>query len=96
MTDADAALDLGNGFADVARYAFSMPLVAERDVVGVLTLYSPEPFGHRLSLTVEMIGPHLATAVASAMAAEATEARPAAEAVSRPVKRRGLSIVARG
>ena len=51
MADANAALDLGTGFEDALRFALSMPLVAERDVVGVLTLYSPEPFGDQLALT---------------------------------------------
>ena len=71
MTDADAALDLGKGLDDVVRYALSTPLVADREVVGVLTLYGPEPFGHQLALTVEMIGPHLARALAAALTAEA-------------------------
>ena len=96
MVDADAALDLGAGRDDTVRYALSMPLVSEHDVVGVLTLYSPEMFGHRLSMTVEMIAPHLASAVASALAAEATDRLTTAETIARPVKRKGLSLVARG
>ena len=94
MADANAALDVGTGFEDALRFALSMPLVADGSVVGVLTLYAREPFGDQLSLTVEMIGPHLAKAVTSAMAAEATDVT-AAETVSRSAKRRGLSLVAK-
>jgi hypothetical protein len=72
MVDADAALDLGRGFDDIARFALSVPLEAERGLVGVLTLYGPEPFGHQLALTVEMIQPHLAKALAVAVAAGET------------------------
>jgi hypothetical protein len=96
MADANAALDLGTGFEDALRFALSMPLVAEGGVVGVLTLYAVEPFGDQLALKVEMIGPHLAKAVTSAMATEGTDLVTAAETVSRSTTRRGLSLVSRG
>ena len=96
MADANAALDLGTGFDDALRFALSMPLVAEGGVVGVLTLYAFEPFGDQLALNVEMIGPHLAKAVTSAMATEGTDLVTAAETVSRSATRRGLSLVSRG
>ena len=94
MTDADAALDLGKG-DDVLRFALSTPLIADRDVVGVLTLYGPEPFGHQLALTIEMIGPHLARSLATALAAEARNP-PVVSGSETPVaRRRALSLVAR-
>jgi putative nucleotidyltransferase with HDIG domain len=68
MTDADGALDLGKGFEDIARFALSIPLTTDGGLVGVLTLYRSEPFGHQLGLTIEMIGPHLAKALAAALA----------------------------
>jgi putative nucleotidyltransferase with HDIG domain len=71
MTDADAALELGKGCDAGLRFALSTPLVADGGLVGVLTLYGPEPLGHQLALSLEMIGPHLAKAVASAVAAQA-------------------------
>jgi hypothetical protein len=93
--DANAALDLGTGFEDTLRYALSMPLVGEGGIVGVLTLYAPQPFGDQLALTVEMIGPHLARAVTAAVTAEVTGLVTAAESVGRSAKRRGLSLVSR-
>jgi GAF domain-containing protein len=95
MADANAALDLGTGFEDTLRYALSMPLVGEGGIVGVLTLYAPQPFGDQLALTVEMIGPHLARAVTAAVTAEVTGLVTAAESVGRSAKRRGLSLVSR-
>ena len=71
MTDADAVLDLGKGGEGALRYTLqASPLVGDRGLVGVLTLYSAEPFGEQLALTIEMIGPHLAKAVAAAATAE--------------------------
>ena len=70
MTDADAVLDLGKGCEGTLRYALVSPLVGDRGLLGVLTLYSAEPFGEQLALTIEMIGPHLAKAVAAATTAE--------------------------
>jgi putative nucleotidyltransferase with HDIG domain len=93
ITDSDASLDLGKGFDDVLRFALATPLVADAGVVGVLTLYGPEPFGHQLALTLEMIGPHLAKAVASALAAEAKHPPIVSESDPRTPKRRGLSLV---
>jgi putative nucleotidyltransferase with HDIG domain len=94
MADADAALDLGKGLDDVLRFATSTPLVGDRGLVGVLTLYGPEPFGHQLTLTMEMIGPHLAKAIASAVSAAGTRVATAlGEGDVRPRRHAGLSLV---
>jgi putative nucleotidyltransferase with HDIG domain len=95
MVDADAALDLGKGFDDVVRFAASIPLMTEGGVIGVLTLYSSERFGHQLALTIEMIGPHLGRAVASAAAAEQAGVATVLDTEHRASKRRGLSLVSR-
>jgi hypothetical protein len=95
MVDADAALDLGKGFDDVVRFAVSIPLVTEGGVIGVMTLYSPELFGHQLALKIEMIGPHLARAVASAVAGAPAGVSTVADTEHRASKRRGLSLVSR-
>jgi putative nucleotidyltransferase with HDIG domain len=92
IVDADAALDLGKGLDGALKFALSTPLVGDGGVVGVMTLYGPEPFGHQIALTVEMIGPHLAKAVATAVAAEATLT--AADGEQTSTKRRSLSLVA--
>jgi putative nucleotidyltransferase with HDIG domain len=95
MIDADAALDLGKGCEGGLRFALSIPLMAERGLVGVLTLYSPEPFGHQLALTVEMIGPHLARALTTAITAEMTYPVIPSETASRVASHRALSLVTR-
>jgi putative nucleotidyltransferase with HDIG domain len=92
MTDADAALDLGAGFEDVGRFALSLPLVTERGLVGVVTLYGPEAFGHQVALTVEMIGPHLAKALTAAVTAAAMQPPSGRESESR-ASRRTLNLV---
>ena len=95
ITDADAALDLGKGVEGVLRFALATPLVTEGGVIGVLTLYSPDPLGRQVGLTIEMIGPHLARAVAAAVAAEATSLIAGGETDGRAAARRGLSLVSR-
>jgi GAF domain-containing protein len=91
MTDSDAALDLGPGFEDVLRFAVSVPLVFDGEVAGVLTAYGFEPFGHELALTLEMVAPHLA----SALTASATEASKPLVIEPRRGRRKTLSVVPR-
>jgi putative nucleotidyltransferase with HDIG domain len=93
ITDSDASLDLGKGFDDVLCFALATPLLADSGVVGVLTLYGPDPLGHQLALTLEMIGPHVAKAVTSALAAEAMHPPIVSESDSRIPRRKGLSLV---
>ena len=95
MTDADAVLDLGKGCEGTLRYALASPLVGDRGLLGVLTLYSAEPFGEQLALTVEMIGPHLAKAVAAATTAETSHRSTQIDGDRHVVKHRGLSLVSR-
>jgi GAF domain-containing protein len=69
MVNADAQLDLdaGQGLS-----ALSVPMIADGAVVGVMTLYAPKPFADDQRRRIEIIAPHLATAIASAE----THARP--------------------
>jgi hypothetical protein len=92
IVDADAALDVGKRVDRSLTFALSTPLAGDGGIVGVMTLYGPEPFGHQIALTIEMIGPHLAKAVATAIAAEATFVGGDGEQNS--TKRRSLSLVA--
>jgi hypothetical protein len=64
MVNAAAPLDLDD-LAEDLRHTLSMPLVADNRLLGVLTIYGAEPFGDVQSRRVEMITPHLATALAS-------------------------------
>ena len=64
MFNAEARLDLDDAAEDL-RYALAVPLVAENRLLGVLTIYAVEPFGDLECRRVEMITPHLATALAS-------------------------------
>jgi hypothetical protein len=64
MINADAQLDLA-GDAEDLRYAISIPLVAENRLVGVLTAYSVEQFAEAESRRLEIVTPHMATALAS-------------------------------
>jgi hypothetical protein len=96
VADTDAALDLGKGLDDVLRFASSTPLVGDRGVIGVLTLYGLEPFGEQLMLTMEMIGPHLARVMTAARAADvAHPATGSGESDGRAKRYAGLSLVTR-
>src|SRR5262249_11508967 len=44
MVNSDARLDLDHAGEDGLRFALAVPLLSEGSVVGVITLYSPEPF----------------------------------------------------
>jgi putative nucleotidyltransferase with HDIG domain len=64
MVNAQAQLDLEELTGEL-RYAIALPLVAENRLTGVLTIYSAEQFVDVQSRRVEIITPHLATALAS-------------------------------
>ena len=48
--------------------------MAHDTVVGVMTLYAPQPFADDQSRMMEMIAPHLAVSIGSALAATAASA----------------------
>jgi GAF domain-containing protein len=68
MINADARLDVDRKSAD-AGYALSVPMIHEGVVAGVLTLYAPTTFAPDQGRRLEIIAPHLATAIASAVKA---------------------------
>ena len=88
MPNADARLDLLESTPGTVRSASALPLIADGTLVGVLTLYSPEPLSDDQSRTIEMIAPQLAAAVAAVEAATARIAEPPRRAQS------GMRIVA--
>jgi GAF domain-containing protein len=65
MANGDPRLDLLEATPADLRAACAVPLVAEGALVGVLALYTATPFTADQARTVEMIAPHLATAVAA-------------------------------
>jgi putative nucleotidyltransferase with HDIG domain len=65
MVNADATLDLERATAK-ARFALSVPMIADGTIAGVMTLYAPEAFADDQSRRLEIIAPHLATAITSA------------------------------
>jgi putative nucleotidyltransferase with HDIG domain len=93
MTDADARLELGAAADSTLRFASAAPLVADGGLVGVLTLYGPEPFGHQLALKLEMISPHLAKAVAATQAVDSDGRSLAPTREDRNKRYAGLSLV---
>jgi hypothetical protein len=82
MINADAGLDLEK-LAEDLRYVLAVPLVAENRMLGVLSIYGVEQFTDLQSRRVEMITPHLATALAST------------EVAVSPKSSRDLRVVAR-
>jgi putative nucleotidyltransferase with HDIG domain len=69
VINSDARLDLSSDAPTTTRFAISIPLVHEGSTVGVMTLYRSGPFTLDQSRTLEMIAPHLATALSAALAA---------------------------
>jgi putative nucleotidyltransferase with HDIG domain len=67
MVNADARLDLERLPAGTC-FALSVPMIREGSVAGVLTLYAPTSFAPDQGRRIEIIAPHLATAIASATA----------------------------
>ena len=67
MVNADATLDLERT-TPKARFALSVPMIADGTIVGVMTLYAPEAFADDQGRRIEIIAPHLATAITSAEA----------------------------
>ncbi|MGH9386069.1 MAG: HD domain-containing phosphohydrolase [Vicinamibacterales bacterium] len=74
VVNSDARLDVDHATEEGLRFALAVPLASEGAVVGVITLYAPEPFAEDRSRMLEMIAPHLATAVASARESDAAAA----------------------
>jgi putative nucleotidyltransferase with HDIG domain len=68
ILNADAILDLGQDDSDL-RSVSAIPLVADGVVVGVMALYSSEPFAEDCSRRLEIVAPHLAVALASVVTA---------------------------
>jgi hypothetical protein len=64
MMNADAHLDLEA--PSELRYVVSIPLVLERRLVAVMSLYAPEAFSDLQTKRLEMVAPHFATALAAA------------------------------
>jgi putative nucleotidyltransferase with HDIG domain len=77
MLNAAAELDLATDTPPDIRFVVAVPLVADGAVVGVMSVYARDAFSEDRSRSLEMIAPHLATAVASARAA-ANDVRAAA------------------
>ena len=77
MLNAAADLDLAADTPADIRFVVAVPLVADGAVVGVMSVYARDAFSEDRSRSLEMIAPHLATAVASARAA-ANDVRAAA------------------
>jgi putative nucleotidyltransferase with HDIG domain len=68
MLNADAHLDL-EAPGDL-RYMVSIPLVAEKRLVAVMSVYASEAFSELQTKRLEMIAPHFATALISADSGE--------------------------
>ncbi len=95
IVNSEAQLDLGSELENGPRFALAVPLVAAGAVVGVLTLYALELFADDQARTLEMIAPHLATAVA-ATSSLGVEAPPLARPSDRPRRSASaLRVVAR-
>ena len=96
IINSDARLDLTQDPDETLRFGLAVPLMTDGEVVGVMSLYAPEPFADDQSRMMEMIAPHLAVSIRSAVADNAARVRNA-PADSDPVRRgrSGLRIVAR-
>ncbi len=90
VINSDARIDL-SGHDAAALVAMSIPLIHDGSNVGVMTLYRAEPFTLDQSRMLEMIAPHLATALSAALAPTQESVPPT------PSRRRkaNLRIVAR-
>lgn len=71
MINAEARIDLGP-LAEDLHYAVSLPLIADRQLTGVMTLYAAAPFGDLQVRRLEMITPHFATCVSAVESQDAT------------------------
>jgi putative nucleotidyltransferase with HDIG domain len=97
IVDADAALDLGIGeAATLLRRSISVPLTIGDTTIAVLTLFAPgdaDLTPDRAQL-VQVVAPHLAATVQSALARERAARQTAA---AEPARRTGtLALVSRG
>jgi putative nucleotidyltransferase with HDIG domain len=80
MANAVAELDLGASCPQTLRFAVSVPLVCDGTVAGVMSVYAPAVFDDDQTRRLEIIAPHLATAIASADATASP--RPALQLVA--------------
>jgi putative nucleotidyltransferase with HDIG domain len=94
VLNSDARLDLSPEVLGDLRSALALPLVSDGVVVGMMTLYSPETFAEDRSRMLEMISPHLAVAVASALAHQEATASAGMDTDRGPL-RAELRVVAR-
>ena len=90
--NADARIDLHGQASERARVAMAIPLVGDGTTVGVMTLYRSEPFSLDQSRMLEMIAPHLTTALIAALGMPTQSSVPPTP--PRP-RKSGLRIVAR-
>jgi putative nucleotidyltransferase with HDIG domain len=95
IVNSDARLDVDRATEEGLRFAMAVPLLSEGAAIGVITLYAPEPFAEDRCRMIEMIAPHLATAVVSARASEAAANAPLDDRRTRRT-RSELRVVARG
>lgn len=95
VINSDARLDVEQAMHEGLRFALSVPLLSEGCAVGAITLYAAEAFGEDCSRMIEMVAPHLATAVASARADEAAATGPTSDDRRPRRSRSELRVVAR-
>jgi putative nucleotidyltransferase with HDIG domain len=93
VVNSDARIDLEGQASDRARFAMAIPLVSDGTTVGVMTLYRSEPFSPDQSRMLEMIAPHLTTALIAALGMPTQSSVPP---TPRRPRKSGLRIVARG
>ena len=68
IINSDARLDLTQDPGETLRFGLAVPLMTHGAVVGVMSLYAPEPFADDQSRMMEMIAPHLAVSIRLAVA----------------------------
>jgi GAF domain-containing protein len=89
IVNSDAKLDLGTGAALFdAQYCMALPLVADGQLAGVLSLYSQEPFRDEQSQTLQFVMPHLGEMYVALQRRADSDALPAPRQPLRVVARR--------
>jgi putative nucleotidyltransferase with HDIG domain len=74
IVNSDARLDLTDRAGDL-RFTIAMPLMVEATIVGVMTLYAKDEFSDDQARRLEMVAPHLASAVSAATSAATDDER---------------------
>src|SRR4029453_11033547 len=92
--NSDARLDLDHAIEEGLRFAMAVPLLSDGTVVGVITLYAPNPIADDRCRMIEMVAPHLATAMVSARESDAVIEAPIDDRRTRR-SRSELRVVAR-